>query len=155
MDSNSKNDFNVIMKYAHCGNWLPDWQIAYEVYDNFSSSYSVLTPFAYSYFEEIIRSSTPEYDSGLQDEYGEPIPKKVSWKLIELAIEENVDNKKYTTLLQEMKRYFCKAAPQYKGENRHNVLHAFIPPISWDKETFEKLIHDIALLSKCLNSRIK
>ena len=53
--------FEEIMKYAHYWNWVPDWQVAKEIYEDFPNSYSVLSPFAYSFLEELIRSTTSEY----------------------------------------------------------------------------------------------
>jgi hypothetical protein len=57
---NINDDFTEIMNHAHYWNWLPDWDVVHEVYLDFPNSYSVLTPFAYAYLEELIRSKTSE-----------------------------------------------------------------------------------------------
>lgn len=64
---NIDDDFKEIMLYAHYWNWLPDWNEVEKIYDTFPYSYSVLTPFAYSYLEELIRSTTSEYGRELLD----------------------------------------------------------------------------------------
>ena len=53
--------FDEIMQYAHYWNWVPDWQLVKEIYESYPYSYSVLTPFVYTYFEELIRTTTIEY----------------------------------------------------------------------------------------------
>ena len=55
------DDFTEIMNYVHIWNWFPDWDVVQEVYKKIPESYSVLTPFAYTYLEELIRSTTSEY----------------------------------------------------------------------------------------------
>lgn len=50
-----------ILYYTHMWNWGPDWEVLRRVYQSFLNSYSILTPFAYSYLEELIRSTTSEY----------------------------------------------------------------------------------------------
>lgn len=62
--------FDEIMLYAHFRNWVPDWHIAKEIYKHFPNSYSVLLPFAYTYLEELIRSTTSEYGIEIYDENG-------------------------------------------------------------------------------------
>jgi len=57
---NIDDDFKEIMDYAHFWNWLPDWGVVQEVYQTVPNSFSVLTPFAYSYLEELIRSTNPK-----------------------------------------------------------------------------------------------
>ncbi len=52
---NIKNDFQEILDYAHYWNWAPDWLIVKEIYEKIPESYSVLTPFAYAYLEELIQ----------------------------------------------------------------------------------------------------
>jgi len=87
-------DFSIIQKHAHYWNWLPDWDIAREIYQKFPESYSVLTPFAYSYLEELVRSTTSDYGMKLPDS-SDPISEhKVGKKLIALAIKENQENKR-------------------------------------------------------------
>ena len=86
----TSDDFIEIMNYAHMWNWLPDWSLAQEVYQVFPDSYSVLTPFAYAYLEEIIRSPTSEYGIEILDDSGKPIKRKVGIGLINLAINETV-----------------------------------------------------------------
>ena len=48
------NDLDKIWEHSHFWNWSPDWLIVKEVYEKVPESYSVLMPFAYSYFEEMI-----------------------------------------------------------------------------------------------------
>lgn len=83
---NIEDDFEEIENYAHFGRWLPDWSIVEKIYKTYPDSYSVLTPFAYAYIEELIRTLTSEYGLPLQDKNGKEINKKVGIKLINLAI---------------------------------------------------------------------
>jgi len=53
--------FEKIMQYAHFWNWVPDLQVAKEVYRKFPNSYSILAPFAYSNLEEL---NTPHFING-------------------------------------------------------------------------------------------
>ena len=48
-----QEDFNQIIDYAHFWNWAPDWGEVQRIYEKFPDSFSVLTPFAYSYLEEL------------------------------------------------------------------------------------------------------
>jgi len=150
------NDFNdldeafeEIMRYAHFWNWGPDWQVTKEVYKTFPKSYSVLTPFAYSYLEELIRSTTSEYGMELFDEHRKPRSRKVGLKLIDLAIVENTQKQpEFVVLLKDIKIYYNKSQVSDKGDNRHSVAHGYMHPRWWNQESFEKLIFDIARLSK-------
>ena len=45
--------------------------MAKEIYSHIPEAYSVLTPFAYSYLEELIRSTTSEYGIPFLDRNGE------------------------------------------------------------------------------------
>lgn len=142
-------DFSKIMERAHYWNWLPDWDITQQIYRRFPDSYSVLTPFAYTYLEELIRSTTSEYGMELLDSSGEPKKRKVGMKLIALAIEENKGkNDELVTLLEQMKSYFSASQLTDSGDNRNSVVHGYMHPRFWDKSSFEQLIHDIASLSK-------
>ena len=145
---NVDDDFKEIMEYAHFWNWLPDWGIVQKVYKTVPDSFSVLTPFTYSYLEELIRSTTSEYGIEILDDLGKPKKRKVGRALINLAINENDSNSDYVTLLERMKDYFSNSKPMDKGDNRNNVVHGYMHPRFWDKESFERLLHDIALLSK-------
>ena len=49
-----QEDFNQIIDYAHFWNWAPDWGEVQRIYEKFPDSFSVLTPFAYSYLEELV-----------------------------------------------------------------------------------------------------
>ncbi len=142
--------FDEIYNYTHMWNWGPDWDVLKEVYENFPNSYSVLTPFAFTYLEELIRSTTSEYGRELMDVNG--ILKKnrrVGVRLIDLAIEENKLNKpEFVEILPEIKTYFLRSKPTDVGDNRNSVAHGYMHPRFWDKESFEKLIFDIARLSK-------
>lgn len=79
-------DFEIIMEYAHFWNWLPDWNVVQEVYQEFPNSYSVLIPFAYAYLEELIRSTTSQYGIEIIDGSGEPQKRKVGIGLLILLL---------------------------------------------------------------------
>lgn len=119
-----------------------------EVYQSFPNSFSILTPFAYSYLEVLIRSTTSEYGIEILDDSGKPKRRKVGIGLINLTISENCNNLDYVELLEKTKSYFLFSDPIDKGENRNNVVHGYMHPRFWDKESFERLLHDIAILSK-------
>jgi len=140
-----ENDFDEILKYAHFWNWAPDWNIVKTIYIHNPESFSVLTPFAYSYLEEMIRTTTSEYGLPLFHD-DKPVTIKVGMALITLAKEENSQNKEYVKLLDYIKSYFDKKNI-YDGNGRNKVLHGHLHPRFWSKEDFEKLIHDIAILS--------
>lgn len=143
------NAFDEIMQYSHFWNWVPDWQIAKEIYQSFPNSYSVLTPFAYTYLEELIRSTTTEYGVEIYDENRNPKRRRVGTSLINLAIDENRQkSREYVLLLEEMKTYFQVSARTDEGDNRNSVAHGYMHPRFWSEESFEKLIFDIAKLSK-------
>lgn len=143
------NAFDEIMQYAHFWNWVPDWQVAKEIYQSFSNSYSVLTPFAYTYLEELIRSTTTEYGVEIYDENRNPKRRRVGTSLIDLAINENRQkSREYILLLEEMKAYFKISTRTDEGDNRNSVAHGYMHPRFWSAESFEKLIFDIAKLSK-------
>ena len=81
-------------------NWISDIELAMEIYKAYPGSYSVLFPFMYSYLEECIRSLTTEFGKNLL------LDKKrytVGTELINLAIEENSENKELVDLLEEYK----------------------------------------------------
>ncbi len=140
--------FEEIIQYAHFWNWAPDWQVVKEIYGAFPNSYSVLSPFAYSYLEELIRSTTSEYGIITHGENEKQKMRKVGLRLMNLAIEENNKNSEYIKLLEEMKVYFSFSKPTDEGDNRNSVVHGFMHPRFWNKESFEKLVFDIASLSK-------
>lgn len=142
--------FEEIYTYTHMWNWGPDWEILRRVYTAFPNSYSVLTPFAYSYLEELIRSTTSEYGRELINKDGKlKNYRKVGIKLINLAIEENEVNKpEYVKILYEIKSYFSQSEPNNFGDNRNSVAHGYMHPRFWNQESFERLILDIAKLSK-------
>ena len=143
------NDFTEIMNHAHFWNWLPDWDIVQKVYQAFPDSYSVLTPFAYAYLEELIRSTTSEYGIEILDESGKLKRRKVGIGLLNLAIEENKSrNSELVSLLEKMKSYYILSRPTDRGDNRNSVAHGYMHPRFWDEASFENLIHDISLISK-------
>ena len=90
-----QEDFNKIIDYAHFWNWAPDWGEVQRIYEKFPDSYSVLTPFAYSYLEEMIRTTTSDYGLPLFDRNRQPVKVNVGMKLISLAIAENQNNQEY------------------------------------------------------------
>ncbi len=143
------DDFDEIMNYAHYWNWLPDWDVVKEVYSTYPNSYSILSPFAYAYLEEIIRSTTSEYGIEILDETGKPRKRKVGMGLIKLAISENKSkNQELVKMLEEIKTYYLESQTTDRGDNRNSVAHGYMHPRFWDKESFEQLVHDIALISK-------
>ena len=92
------DDFETILDYAHFWNWAPDWNVVKDIYLRIPESYSVLTPFAFTYLEEMIRSTTSEYSMPFFDREGNPNNFKRGKKLINLAITENADKKEYVHL---------------------------------------------------------
>lgn len=136
-------DFQEILNYSHFWNWFPDWNIVKAIYNEFPDSYSVLTPFAYTYLEELIRTTTSDYGIRISEKTNKPI----GMNLINLAIKEN-DDVEYLKLLEEYKKYFKKSSPFDRGDNRNSVNHGYTHPREWTKESFENLIHDIARISK-------
>lgn len=146
-----EEDFNKILETAHIYDWKPDIQIAKEIYFKFPDSYSVLTPFFYSYLEETIRSTTSEYGKEIYNKDGTLKWRKTGIPLIELAINENIKNEEYVKLLKDLKTYFQPSASTDHGNNRASTIHGYMHSIFWTKENFEKLIHDIARLSKYAN----
>lgn len=145
---NINEDFKDIIKVAHFWNWLPDWEVVKNIYNEFPESYSILTPFAYSYLEEMICSTTSEYGREICDEQGKEKKRKVGIDLINLAINENRNNIEYITILKEMKKYFEKSKSVNCGNNRNSVIHGYLHPSFWEKQSFEELIHDIARMSR-------
>lgn len=142
-------DFDEICDYAHMWNWAPDWYMVKQIYTAFPDSYSILTPFAYTYLEELIRSTTSEYGVPLLDREGKKNNIKVGLKLVNLAIKENSENQEYVELLEKAKKYFKYDYDDPHEENgRNKVLHGHLHPRFWNKEDFEKLIHDIAEMSQ-------
>ena len=142
------NDFDTIYDYTHMWNWGPDWIIVKEIYSTFPDSYSVLTPFAYTYLEELIRSTTSEYGVPLLNREGKKNNIKVGIKLVNLAIRENNENEPYVKLLEKAKKYFRYDYNDPHDENgRNTVLHGHLHPMFWDKDEFEKLVHFIAEMS--------
>lgn len=95
-----QEEFNQIIDYAHFWNWAPDWGEVQRIYEKFPDSFSVLTPFAYSYLEELIRTTTSDYGLPLFDCNGQPVKVNVGMKLISLAIAENQNNQEYVKVLE-------------------------------------------------------
>lgn len=145
---NIDDDFQEILNYAHYFNWTPDWIIVQQIYETYPDSYSILTPFAYSYLEELIRSTTTEYGREFLDKNGKPKRRKVGLGLLMLAKEENSQNIDYIEMLDELKKYFEESTYLDCGNNRNSVDHGYMHPRFWEKQSFEQLIHDIARLSK-------
>ncbi len=145
MDFNS--DIKTIIDYAHYWNWAQDWILLQKIYNEYPDSYSLFTPFAYSYLEELIRSTTSEYGIEIVDKNGNPIKRKVGMALISLAKKENSENIDYLNKLDEISYYFKESTCFDSGDNRNSVDHGYMHPINWTKESFEKLIHDISKIS--------
>lgn len=141
-------DIDIILDYAHFWNWAPDWNVVKDIYARIPESYSVLTPFAYSYLEELIRSTTSEYGIPFLDRDGKKNNFKVGMGLIKLANEENSEKTEYVALLDKTKKYFMYEYENPTEENgRNKVVHGHLHPRFWGKDEFEQLIHDIAKLS--------
>ena len=145
---NINDDFNEILDYAHFWNWAPDWVVVREIYEKVPTSYSVLTPFAYTYLEKMIRSTTSEYSAPLYTHDGTPVTVKRANALIDLAIKENHENAEYVQLLEQIRSYFKAMKDIPDSNNRNKVMHGRVHPRFWSKELFVQLIHDVALLSK-------
>ena len=141
-------DFDEIWNYAHMWNWAPDWLVVKEIYSKIPESYSVLTPFAYSYLEEMIRTTTSEYGLPPFDRNNKPNKIKVGMALIQLAIDENKNDIDYVKMLENIKKHFRYTDKIIDENGRNNVIHGHLHPRFWSKEAFEQLIHDIAELSK-------
>ncbi len=142
------DDIDTVVEYAHFWNWAPDWNVVKDIYLHFPESYAVLTPFAYSYLEELIRSTTSEYGIPFLDRDGKKNAFKVGMGLIKLAKEENADKPEYLALLDKTKKYFQYEYEEPVNENgRNKVVHGHLHPRFWSKDEFEQLIHDIAGLS--------
>lgn len=128
-------------------NWAPDWDVVQEIYAAFPNSYSVLTPFAFTYLEELIRSRTTEYKRSIVDEYGHEHTHRTGQKLLKLARQENQNDPEFLALLEEMSSYFSSGYADLGANNRNNVMHGSLHPRYWTQEQFEHLISDIARLS--------
>ena len=141
------DDMDRIWEHSHYWNWSPDWLVVKEIYEKVPTSYSVLMPFVYSYFEEMIRSTTSEYSCPLFDRNGAPVKVKVGMALINMAIDENKENSEYVALLEKAKKYFKYTENSYDENGRNRVMHGRVHPRFWSQEDFESLIHDIAEMS--------
>jgi len=141
-------DFEKIISHAHFWNWLPDWDVAKEIYNKIPESYSVLTPFAYSYLEEMIRTTTSDYGLPLFDGNKQQVKVRVGMSLIKLAIEENSENIEYVKLLENVKKHFKYSDINLDDNGRNHVVHGHLHPRFWSQESFEALLHDIAELSQ-------
>lgn len=121
-------DLEEIWRYSHFWNWSPDWLVVKEVYKTIPTSYSVLTPFAYSYFEEMIRTTTSEYGLPLFDRNQKPVKVKVGMALINMAIEENQSNVEYVDLLEKAKKHFRYTEIINAENGRNRVMHGRVHP---------------------------
>ena len=129
-----QEEFNQIIDYAHFWNWAPDWGEVQRIYEKFPDSFSVLTPFAYSYLEELIRTTTSDYGLPLFDRNGQPVKVNVGMKLISLAIAENQNNQEYVKVLEETKKYFKYVKVNNDENGRNRVMHGFVHPRFWSKD---------------------
>lgn len=141
-------DFEEIMTHAHFWNWAPDWNVAKEIYEKIPDSYSVLTPFAYSYLEEMIRTTTLDYGLPLFDRNKQQVKVRVGTSLVNFAMEENKKNVEYVKMLEYIKKHFKHSDANLNENGRNNVVHGHLHPRFWSQESFEALLHDIAKLSK-------
>ena len=148
MEKNLKKDFSEILEYAHMWNWAPDLFIVEKIYDEVPNSFSVLTPFLYVYLEELVRSMTKnQYGDRLDDENSKKAKRELGINLVKLAI-ENANDEEQRELLVKVKKYFKGSSIYDSGDNRNSTLHGYMHPRFWTKESFEKLVHEIASLSK-------
>lgn len=138
---------NKIIDYAHIWNWAADWVVVKEIYEQHPEAYSILTPFAYTYLEELIRSTTSEYGRTLYDEEGNEKRRKVGVGLIALAIKEHSNDAEYVTTIRSIEHYFSPSTSLDSGNNRNSTLHGYMHSRYWSKESFEALIRDIARIS--------
>lgn len=143
-----EEDLKIIKDHAHFWNWLPDWDIAIEIYEKVPISFSVLTPFVYSYLEELIRSMTTDYGKIELNEAGKPTRHIVGTSLLNKAKVENMYNFELVGELNKIDKYFDKSMPDDNGSNRNSVVHGYTHPRFWDEQSFQSLIHDIATLSR-------
>lgn len=143
-----KKDFDLIIKGSHYRNWAPDWFLVVDIYEKFPNSFSILTPFAFSYLEELIRSMTSEYGISVFDDNGKPKRRQVGKNLFALSKKENKKNIGLIRLLNRANVYFESSLPSQGGKNRNNVQHGYLHSRFWIQDDFEELIHLIALLSK-------
>lgn len=67
--------------------------------------------------------------------------------MISLAKQENKNNQEYIKILDKIKHHFNDSSIFDSGDNRNSVDHGYMHPINWTKDSFENLIHDIALIS--------
>ena len=139
--------FDAIISYAHMWNWGPDWVIAKEIYAEYPESYFILTPFAYAYLEELVRSTTSEYGRTLREEDGSEKRRMVGRKLIALAVDEHPNDAEYIAAIKSIEHYFDQSTSHDSGNNRNSTLHGYMHSRYWTKESFETLISDIARLS--------
>lgn len=116
------------MKYSHFWNWSPDWLVVKEIYEKVPTSYSVLMPFAYSYFEEMIRTTTSEYGLPLFDRNHKPVKVKVGMALINLAIKENKEKTEYVSLLEKAQKHFTYTEISNDENGRNRVMHGRVHP---------------------------
>jgi hypothetical protein len=73
--------------------------------------------------------------------------KRVGFDLVQLAIDENIaKNPELVELLEQIKMHYNKSSPYDGGENRNGVIHGYMHPRFWDKDSFESLINEIASL---------
>ncbi len=141
--------FKEIILNSHMWNWAPDWALLEEIYQNHPNSYSILTPFAYTYLEELVRTMTSQYGRQIFDDNQKEIKnREVGVKLIKLAIKENSKNLALVEVLTETKKFFINSKPDDEGGNRNSVVHGYMHPRYWNKESFESLLAHIAKLSK-------
>ena len=114
---NFNDDMEIILEYAHYWNWCPDLIEFQKIYNSFPNSFSVLTPFAYSYLEECIRSTTSDYGIEILDESGKTKKRQVGRTLISLAKNENISNTEYVKLLDELKLYLLNKQAIFVGNS--------------------------------------
>lgn len=141
------DSFDTIISYAHMWNWAPDWVVAKEIYACYPESYSVLTPFAYTYLEELLRSTSSEYGRTLRKDDGSEKRRKVGRGLVVLAVDEHPNDAEYIAVIKSIEHYFDQSTSLDSGNNRNSTLHGYMHPRYWTKESFETLIGDIARFS--------
>ena len=108
------DDFDIIWDHSHYWNWSPDWLVVKEVYEKVPNSYSVLMPFAYSYFEEMI-AALKEAASILIDIHGQHEHQSLLYKKNHLAILDAFAKENVSTVKDKVSDLY-RSYKSYKKE---------------------------------------
>lgn len=147
-------DLKTIEKYAHANHWLYDWTLLHRLYISEPDTYSLFTPFAFSYLEELIRSTTSKYSLTREEMTELRFNRVYGTKIINCAIKENKGNKELVKALEDCKQYYLPSEIDSEKGKRNSVMHGYLPPLYWSKDSFEVLIHKIAEISRYSNLKL-